>query len=119
MSDEETDMSETVPREVYWPGPWHFVEAFLNEPQMWGVNGVPRLVKSGDIIAFQLTDSAMHFVSQDRAIDLGVWNSREELDEAIAEHMRRQIAAQAEAAADSEPERKRRGRPPKQREAQQ
>lgn len=110
--DDATGIEDGVAREVYWPGPWHFVQAVLDAPQMWGVNHVPRLVRNEDVIGFMLTDDAMHFINSDRAIDLGVWLSREELDEAV-ERMRAQHQAEAKAEAEhaTEPHKNRGGRP--------
>jgi hypothetical protein len=72
------------PKPVFWPGPWHFVVAKLPKgPQVWGVNHVPTRVEDGEIVAFMLTDDALHFVETDRAEDLGVWQTFEDLKEAI------------------------------------
>lgn len=89
------DENDEIRKPVFWPGPWHFVQAVLDAPQMWGVNGVPTKIENETVIAFMLSDDALHFVNTDRAIDLGVWNSLEELNEAYAAENARQQKEQA------------------------
>jgi len=91
MSDE----NDEDPKPVYWAGPWHFVQATIDADEMWGVNGVPTRISNGNIVPFMLSDSAAHFVNQRRAIDLGVWNSFEELQEAFAREQAKQEKAAA------------------------
>lgn len=107
MSDDDaTGIEDSKPREVFWPGPWHFVQARLERPEMWGVNNVPRLVQDMDIIGFMITDDAMHFVAREKAVDLGVWISRQELDEAIAAHNAKLKAEEQKKAAAEQPHRR-------------
>ena len=96
------------PQQVFWPGPWHFVQASITQDEMWSVNRIPVRVTDGAIVQFMLTDDALHFIEQGRAIDLGVWNSADELIEAAQQAEEAAVKAAppiAPAAAPVEPER--------------
>ncbi len=80
MAD-ETEQAQ----QIFWPGPWHFVQATIEADEMWSVNRIPTRIHSGAIVAFMLTDDAMHFISQGRAADLGVWNTFEDLRAAVSQ----------------------------------
>ena len=92
MADDEAE----VQRPVFWPGPWHFVQAEIEADEMWSVNRIPTRVTSGALVGFMLTDDALHFVGQQRAIDLGVWDTEEEVIAAIEEHHRQQATVESE-----------------------
>lgn len=80
--------------EPAYNGPWHFVQATLDAKQIWDVNGVPSAVDNGSVLAFILTDDALHYVGSDRAVDLGVWDT---VDQFIA-HASRMSKAKKKAA---------------------
>lgn len=96
---EENDEVRTP---VYHEGPWHIVQAVLDKDETWGVNGVVERITNGQFVAFMLTDSAMHFVSFERAIDCGVWNTIAEFQEALAREEQKAAKAAAKAEAKKE-----------------
>lgn len=114
------DENEQV-QPIFWPGPWHFVQATIEADEMWSVNRIPTRIHSGAIVAFMLTDDALHFITQGRAADLGVWNTFEDLHAAVMQsdggmkEMATANAAEPAAVPIATPAvpPRRRGRPPK------
>lgn len=87
-----------------------YVQANIEKPENWSINGVVTEVPPLAVVGFHDRYDAEHFVTQNRAVDLGEWAHRSDLEAAIAEHNAKQAAqqpAEPEFSSEGQPENKR------------
>lgn len=99
-------------------GPRHYVIATIPEgtTERWRVDHRDVEVSNGHVVGFVNDADAMHFIGFGRAKSLGRWDTFAALKAAYEAAEREEPAQEQEPVADAP---RRRGRPPKQREAQQ
>lgn len=99
MADATDDNAEIIFNDmrvrVAVVGPRHYVQATIQGVEPWMVDHRIIEVEPGDVVGFLASEDAAHFISQARAIDLGVWNTLKELQDAYVEAMARHKAEPA------------------------